>query len=63
MKPDWRGEWLSLKDFGNLLGKSYDLIRVMHHRGYLDDLPGIRIHRVSNRVWVQMDRDIYQSLT
>jgi len=59
--PDWRGEWLSLKDLSKLLGKSYGYLRQVH-QGYFRDIPGIRIHKVSNRIWYQVDRDVYNSL-
>lgn len=59
---NWRGEWLSLKDLAQVMGKSYGNLKVMLNQGYLNDIHGIRIHRIASRVWFQVDRDTYDSL-
>lgn len=58
---DWRGEWLSLHDLASLMGKSYETVKKLHQAGALAG-SGLRIHRISRRVWVQIDRSLYDNL-
>ena len=58
---DWHGEWLSMNDLAQLLGKSYKTIWKLRQSDP-NLCAGIRILRVGDRVWARVDRSLLLKL-
>lgn len=59
---DWKGEWLSMKDFAVLLGKDYHSIWMDRKRNPHTTIAGIRLIKLGGRIRVRIDQATFESL-